>query len=278
MEANFRDMRFVKSTVLIIVLLSAGCAPFQATQNAEELIATIADVRETQVVYNIGRAIDDPEMVPSQVVMSQGSAQASTSLTPTLSWAAHFVKSLSASLGVFSWTSSWTLTPVVDAGDLQNLRAVYSFIIIAPPQVPAQTTTADRLNKATQRLDLFNKKETAPPPQWVPPFQSPVPTSEQAAKLLIEGESRACQQYQSEKESTALYNPWLFWFRDGSWHPANPRYPLTQVGSHNGTPIYITSQACFDDFIILVHNSIPAAHAAAASGPKIPSTIPAVAQ
>jgi hypothetical protein len=277
----------MKWTTVIPVLLSAGCAPFQAGQNAEELVSTITDVREAQVVYNIGSAIDDPEMVPAQVVMSQGSAQASTSLTPTLSWAAHFVKSLSASLGVFSWTSSWTLVPVVDAGDLQNLRAVYSFIV-ASPKLPATAISADklsadrlnadRLNTATQRLDLYNKKEAAPPSQWIPPFQSPVPTPEQAAKILIQGETPACKQYQSKKESTALYNPWLFWFRDRSWHPVDPRDPLVPIGIHNGTVIYIASRACFDDFIMLVHNSIPAAHAAAANGPKIPSTIPAVAQ
>jgi hypothetical protein len=283
----FFGYRSVKWTIVITVLLSAGCAPFQDSQNATELISTIDYIRETQVIYNIGRAIDDPEMVPAQVVMSSGSAQATTALTPTLSWAAHFVKSLSASLGVFSWTSSWTLVPVVDAGDLQNLRAVYSFIVTPLPPIQAQATLADKINAAASLLDLYSEKEAPsapnpappPPPQPAPPFtQSPVPTREQAAQMLIGGVSWACQKYQNEKEHTALYNPWLFWFSDGSWHPVHPRYPVTAVGIHNGTVIYISSRACFDDFIVLVHNSIPAAHAAAANAPKTPSTIPAVAQ
>jgi len=80
---------------IIILPLLAGCAPYQASQNADQLISNISDIREKQVVYNIGRAIDDTTMVPAAVVITQGTAQTTQSLGVTLNWAAHFVKSLS---------------------------------------------------------------------------------------------------------------------------------------------------------------------------------------
>jgi hypothetical protein len=252
---------------VIILPLLAGCTPYQASQNADQLISNISNIREAQVIYNIGRAIDDPTMVPGAVVITQGTAQTTTNLGVTLSWAAHFVKSLSSPL-TNSWTSSWQLTPVTDGGDLQNLRSIYEFIVTAH-------TTEE--TKTTGILRLFN---TATPQGISLLSVSPPPTRNQAIDILIHGQSAACQEYQQNKSTNNLYNPWLFWY-DGRLKPEYSEYPpdtLTQIGNHGGVPIYITSRPCFDDFIVLVQSSSPATHAAAAIGAKSSAIVPAPAE
>jgi hypothetical protein len=276
-----QDTVLMKWPIIILPFL-AGCAPYQASQNADQLISNISDIREAQVIYNIGRAIEDSSMVPGAVVITQGTAQITQSLGVTLSWAVHFVKSLSSPL-TNSWTSSWQLTPVTDGGDLQNLRVLYSFIVTKQPPIKATLTETERLQEATSKsvLQSFN---TASPQGLSLLSVSLPPDPKKLAQLIIDGQSPECKSYQQERESTQLYNPWLFWYKDGSWHPQNPnpRYTRIPIGSHGypplEIPIYITSRACFDDFIILVQISVPAAHAAAAIGARGSSIVPAPAQ
>lgn len=271
--------------MLVVAIFLPGCAPYQATINANQLVSNIDTIRETQIIYNINRAIDDPSMIPSQVVIATGSAQASTGVTSSLNIATHWIKSFSVNVPD-SWTSTWSLTPVTDGSDLQNLRAVYQFIVTDHPILATQTTRLDKVKAATATLQLSSQilpsKQPPPPPQTpstpqTPLDITPVPTPTQAANMLIGGQSWECQKYQSEKDVEKLYNQWLFWFRDGSWHPTAPnsRHPLIPLDRLNN--IYITSRACFDDFIILAQSLIPSAHAAAANSSKVPITIPAPA-
>jgi hypothetical protein len=190
---------------IIILPFLAGCTPYQASQNADQLISNISDIREAQVIYNVGRAIDDSNMVPGAVVITQGTAQITQGLGVTLTWAVHFVKSLSSPL-TNTWTSSWQLTPVTDGGDLQRLRLLYSFIVTTHP---LKGTETERLREATSALQSFN---TASPQGLSLLSVSPPPNAEEVAKLIIDGQSQECKGYQKERASTQVYNPWLFWY------------------------------------------------------------------
>jgi hypothetical protein len=57
---------------LLLMLAAAiflpGCAPYQATLNANQLVSNLDTIRETQVIYNIKRAIDDPSVLIQKFV------------------------------------------------------------------------------------------------------------------------------------------------------------------------------------------------------------------
>lgn len=289
-------MRWVYAIPLLLV---DSCAPYQASQNADQLIANISDMRENQVLYNISRAINDPSMIPAQVVFSEGTATASHTLTPSLSLPAFNFSKNTRTLGMSGadqWTSTWNMVPVTDGQDLQNLRSLYGFIVsppllVAPGQTaPAAKTSAtaallkgsgfktsippENNNSAAPPAPSAAKKSSPPPP--LPLAANPtatlpsVPTLEQAAQMLTGGQSWACQTYQSNGNAEKLYHRWLFWKSNGTWGPENPnpQEPLISAGTYNGVDIYITSRACFNDFVVLVQSSIPAAHASASNATK----------
>jgi hypothetical protein len=234
-------------------------------------------------------------MVPAEVVISSGVAQTSTSLNPTLSWASHFVKSLQAQFGVFSWTSTWNITPVSDGSDLQNLRAIYGFVtnplILQVSEVSKLSALGSnpeairiaKINAATQFLaaQAYGSEasgKAAQAPSAPPPIPS-VPDPKTAAAALVAGQSSDCQAYQAQKGPNQIYNQWLFWRQIDGWHPYKPNEKDSQIliGNVENAQIYVTNQACFDDFIVLVQSPIPVTHAAAASSPKPSGVVPAPA-
>jgi hypothetical protein len=117
---------------LAIMPLISACSAVQTQENTLEQIATINNLRYDQVLTNISYAIDAADNVPSQGVLSNGvatnvaSGSLSFNLTQPFAFA-HNTKTFTPVVGV-NWQNNWTITPIADPQDLQNLRALYSLL------------------------------------------------------------------------------------------------------------------------------------------------------
>ena len=262
--------------MLPISLLLCSCSSWQASQNTIDLIDTIADIRETQVLRNIGKAIDDPSSVPAQVVLSQGVATASLGISPTFLWPRVSVTPQTNQLnvgGTDSWTSTWQMVPVSSPGDLNRLRNLYAYIVT----VHTKDATETKKDSAMKHLLAFRTTQEAkinsnPIIETHHVLQGP--NREDVAEALVNGESFRCAEYQKvHQEGTQIYTHWLYWKEYESWRPLDPPADAKMIylGSYNDHRLYVSSRACLDDFILLVQRSIPSTQTAADQVPRPPS-------
>jgi hypothetical protein len=118
--------------LLVLVMLVSACSAVQTQENTIQQISTIDNIRYNQVLTNVSIAIDEAYSVPSQGVTSNGVATnvATGSLAFNLTQPfdfAHNMKTFTPMAGI-NWQNNWTITPVSDPQDLQNLRALYSLL------------------------------------------------------------------------------------------------------------------------------------------------------
>jgi hypothetical protein len=116
------------------VLLESACTAFQTQKNTLDQISTIDELRRSQLLTNISLAISNQDAVPSQGVPSNGTATTSATgmLGLTLAHAFAFArdtKTLSPT-ATLNWQNNWSITPISDPQDLQNLRALYGLIYL----------------------------------------------------------------------------------------------------------------------------------------------------
>jgi hypothetical protein len=117
----------------------SGCTAFQTQENTLEQIATIEDVRYSQLLTNVSAAISQRDSVPSQGVPSNGTATTSATgvLAFTLTQPFAFAKNTKTftPTAMLNWQNNWSITPISDPQDLQNLRALYGLIYRTDAQV-----------------------------------------------------------------------------------------------------------------------------------------------
>jgi len=136
-----------------VCLLVGACAAKQLNSNTLDLAASLDSLTTKQVLYNLGRALDDDSFVPSQVSIAAGSASTTNSVSPsvsipltpsssvttTTSFSNPQSGGVSAQAGLASvglnvavqdlWQQGWTLDPVGDADQLRRLTALYRYAV-----------------------------------------------------------------------------------------------------------------------------------------------------
>jgi hypothetical protein len=116
----------------VIVSMVSACTAWQTQVNTLDQVATIDDIRYSQLLTNLSAAIDQGDSVPSQGVPSSGTA--TTSATGILAFTftqpfdfGHNTKTFTPT-AMLNWQNNWTITPISDPQDLQNLRALYGLV------------------------------------------------------------------------------------------------------------------------------------------------------
>jgi hypothetical protein len=121
------------------ISIVSGCTALQTQENTLEQIATIEDVRYSQLLTNVSAAISQRDSVPSQGVPSSGTATTSATgvLAFTLTQPFAFAKNTKTftPTAMLNWQNNWGITPISDPQDLQNLRALYGLIYRTDAQV-----------------------------------------------------------------------------------------------------------------------------------------------
>ena len=229
----------------LIAPLLTGCVPQALHHNTTGVIGTIYDLRREQVLTNISAAIDNVTNLPVHVVITQGSAQVSGSITPGIKLPHMNLSEASKELdvsGTYQWTDQWQFIPVTAPDDLQRLRTLYGAIV--------RRTTDAKANAVAARtsLDGFPK-----PPTVKSPFVAPPPTEGEAAKALDEGISPECRTYLAATPSRV----WLYWKNADAGNLPVPA-GAASLGSFGRNELFTTSMACFDDFILLVQSTTTA--------------------
>jgi hypothetical protein len=110
----------------------SACNVWQNQENTLDQISTLDNLRYSQLLTNVANAMDQKDSVPSQGVASSGTATNVTSggLTAILINPfnlGHNTNTLN-STAMLNWQNAWTVTPVSDPQDLQNLRALYGLL------------------------------------------------------------------------------------------------------------------------------------------------------
>ena len=134
------------TTATAILLLSFGCASAQLNYNAVEVASTMDSVYTRETLNNLSKFIDDPNAIPSQMMMVGGTIQTVNTINPSISFplAAQIAKTTTASPTVLTLASAntlagvggnvsgtntaqqnYTIAPLNDANTLRNQQALY---------------------------------------------------------------------------------------------------------------------------------------------------------
>lgn len=234
----------LRAAALALPLLTA-CVSTALHHNTTAVMGTIQDMRREQVLTNISSTIDNITSLPVHVVVTQGSAQVSGSVTPGVKLPHMNLSSSTKELdvsGTYQWTDQWQFIPVTAPDDLQRLRALYSAIVRRTNDASANVPPA-----ATSLADFPR------PPTTKSPYVAAPPTESEAAKALDEGVSSACRAYLAQTPNKV----WLYWKNSGGNTMPVPAGAIP-LGSFGRNELYTTSMGCFDDFILLVQSTTTA--------------------
>ncbi|MGE8131554.1 hypothetical protein ACQKQD_31795 [Methylobacterium sp. NPDC080182] len=141
-------MRNIIFAVTIAAAL-AGCASAQLNGNTIELSSTVDDIYTKQALNNISKFVDDPNAIPSQMLLTAGVFQTGTSITPSINFpftdtvtrtltSAATLSSANARAsagagailsGTNSQQQNYTVAPVSDAIFLRNQQALYQHAV-----------------------------------------------------------------------------------------------------------------------------------------------------
>lgn len=140
-----------------VVAISSGCTA-QLTSNTLDMQESYKVLLTKQILYNLGKAMDDSHFFPSQFLIGTGVAETSNAITPTLGVplpASTITNAIAigtattatnttatalgnATLGVSisdAWKYSWGVTARTDPDELRRLRALYLYATGRTPSV-----------------------------------------------------------------------------------------------------------------------------------------------
>ena len=112
--------------ILMVVLVFSACTSVQLEHSTEGQVATIADITEQVVLNNLAMFKQNPNAVPSQVSITQGSIEISDIINPSFAYTWPNVSRIFGISGTRNWQESWTVVPVNDYKTLKTLRDLYS--------------------------------------------------------------------------------------------------------------------------------------------------------
>jgi hypothetical protein len=263
-----------------------GCVSEQLNYNTLDLAATVDSLITRQVLFNLGRFIDNPATLPSQITLAAGTASTTEALTPsatgiplanstttTTTAAATVTRASAVSRGAAaltlggtdSWTQNWTLDPVNDPDQLRRLRFLYRYAVRDPsltteldrPGVdfsnlyPVQLTTLNVSNRAfTVRDATFLVL-----PRCIICLRTPtsIPTWQQnptSTPLDISKPMTRTDFYVNKM----LQKDWLLW---SNGDQAIPRDAI-DLGAYGGNELYVRAADLwrFSEFVLLVLDAI----------------------
>ncbi len=144
------------TTLIIGFLLCSGCASTQLNYNAVEISSTIDSVYTRETLNNLSKFIDDPNAIPSQVLMVGGTVQTVNTVNPSITFplAAQVARTTQATpnlltlittntlagtgasvSGTNSAQQNYTIAPLNDANTLRNQRALYRHAVFGTPLI-----------------------------------------------------------------------------------------------------------------------------------------------
>jgi hypothetical protein len=200
----------------IALLLSSGCASTQLNYNAVEISSTIDSVYTRETLNNLSKFIDDPNAIPSQVMMVGGTVQTVNTVNPSISFplsaqvarttqatptaltltSANTLAGTGASVsGTNSASQNYTIAPLNDANTLRNQRALYRHAVFG-------TRLIDHYS--TPQIFFQNKF-------FADPYHLQKPHCVLCA--VKQGEFSG-QQHPAVYENEALPPKWLYWDND----------------------------------------------------------------
>jgi hypothetical protein len=239
----------------VVAAVLSGCVATQARMNTLNMVDSVSRIRDVQVLRNIAAAINDHDMVPTQILLSTGQASVSTGVSPTLT-APHFRLFQSPGEldveGDDTWTAQWQVSPVTNADDLRRLRNLYVLIVSTDEQYDALQAYFVRhpdLRAASECYGLQSPSSTVPAtaaeaeahkaadpsaasaakPQAVCPpgyGAGQIPKWREALVVIENGDSIGCKLYQEASATDRERAPrdslkgipfrrWLFWRKSG---------------------------------------------------------------
>jgi hypothetical protein len=262
---------------VVLAALLGGCVAHQARINTLNMIGDIARVRNTQVLRNLSAAISDRDAVPAVVVLGAGQATAS-------------VAGGADPVAQDTWTSQWQISTVTNSEDLRRLRNLYSLITATDAQYDIALAYFRRHPQEAPSAgcgghDLATRSTNAPAPASrpneepaanllysgdqnleCPPGYGPgrVAAWRLALNVIEVGDSIGCRLYQEQPRKPPQsgvglpFRRWLYWRKPGApWGPDPPDTPPQSLGTVGDWELGTTSQACFNDFTILVQTFTP---------------------
>jgi hypothetical protein len=140
--------------VLLVLFFSSGCASTQLNYNTVEISATLDSIYTRETLNNLSKFIDDPNAIPSQVMMVGGTVQTVNTINPsvTLPLTAQVAKSAESTPALLTLTSTntlagagagvsgtntaqqnYTMSPLNDANSLRNQQALYQHAVFGIP-------------------------------------------------------------------------------------------------------------------------------------------------
>jgi hypothetical protein len=284
-----RRRRRLSACAALLGLSLTACASSEVRVDTLQMVDSVSRIRDVQVLRNVAAAIDDHDMVPTQILLSTGQASVTTEATPSVS--APFLKFLgpTASLqasATDSWTAQWQISPVTNADDLRRLRNLYVLIVSTDEQYDTleayfARNPEMRATSACYGLQTAGKGADQGAANGCPPGYGAgqIPKWREALVVIEDGDSIGCKLYQEGWAGRRANEPspkgvpfrrWLYWRRPGGpWLPAAPDAPPQTLGRYGGWELATTSRACFDDFVILVQSATPEAAGAGAQGARV---------
>jgi hypothetical protein len=120
--------------IILSMAMVSACTALQTQENTLEQISTIGDIRYSQLLTNVSLEISDRDSVPSQGLPTNGTATTSATgiLGLTLNQPFAFTKNnktLNPTV-MLNWQNNWSISPISDPQDLQNLRALYGLLYL----------------------------------------------------------------------------------------------------------------------------------------------------
>jgi hypothetical protein len=144
------------TAAMIALLLNSGCASTQLNYNTTEIGATIDNIYTRETLNNLSKFIDDPNAIPSQVLLTAGTVQTLNTVNPSISFpfAAQIAKTTQSAPAGLTLSSAGTLAgvggnlsgtnsaqqnynigPLNDANTLRNQRALYRHAVFGKPLI-----------------------------------------------------------------------------------------------------------------------------------------------
>ena len=152
---------FIHSTIMplaIIIIpafLFSGCASTQLNYDAVEVSATVDSVYTREALNNLGKFIDEPYAIPSQVLLAAGNVQTTNTIQPNVTFpftsmvatatqfAASVTKTATSTIagagagisGTNTAQQSYTTAPLSDSNTLRNQQALYRHAVFGAPLI-----------------------------------------------------------------------------------------------------------------------------------------------
>jgi hypothetical protein len=265
------DLSRCAAACLLSVLL-AGCASTQLNYNTLDIASSVDSIFTRQALENLSKTIDDPNALPAQLDLLQGTIQTSASVTPSISFplsqsitnttqtAATVTRTHTGVLagagssisGVDAWQQNWNVVPISDANTLRNLRALYRYVIYPDASLLAEYTVARVEGKATFGKDPYALAE----PQCV--LCSVAPFSHSRSLYI----------------NKSLKRGWLYWTTPsqvtGEERPPPADRAIVDLGSYGRHRLFMSAddyaKGYLSDFVLFLLPVAPLASTAAKPG------------